>query len=82
MAYALSTNERNVPSGTLSKLIIVDIAPSIGSLSPEFMKYTEAMQKIEDLPAGVIKTRTDADHRLKAYEEVRSLTLVISSRLV
>ncbi|KAF8958234.1 Alpha/Beta hydrolase protein [Flammula alnicola] len=46
MTYALSLKEANVPPGTLSYLIVDDIAPSI----------------------GVIKTRTDADHRLKAYE--------------
>ncbi|KAF4613843.1 hypothetical protein D9613_008090 [Agrocybe pediades] len=81
MAYALSTKERNVPPGTLSKLIVVDIAPSIGSLSPEFKKYTEAMQKIEDLPAGVIKTRTDADHRLRAYEEDMSVRQFLLTNL-
>jgi hypothetical protein len=70
MTYALSTKETNVPADTLSHLIVADIAPSIGKLSDEFMTYIKAMQKIEALPPGVIKTRTDADIRLKAYEPV------------
>ncbi|KAF8960055.1 alpha beta-hydrolase, partial [Flammula alnicola] len=68
MTYALSLKEANVPPGTLSHLIVDDIAPSIGNLSAEFRQYISLMQKIESLPPGVIKTRTDADHRLKAYE--------------
>ncbi|PPQ83488.1 hypothetical protein CVT25_006978 [Psilocybe cyanescens] len=68
MAYALSLKKWDVSPGTLSKLIIADIAPSIGSLSPEFIRYIGAMQKIEALPPGVIRTRTDADHKLQPYE--------------
>ncbi|KDR78645.1 hypothetical protein GALMADRAFT_244117 [Galerina marginata CBS 339.88] len=68
MAYALSLKDLNVEPGTLSQLISVDIAPSIGSLSPEFMQYISVMQKIQSLPPGVIKTRTDADHQLRPYE--------------
>lgn len=63
--------ELDVSSDILSQLIVVDIAPSIGKLSNEFRMYISAMQEIEALPAGVIKTRTDADNRLKAYEAVR-----------
>ncbi|KAF8960026.1 Alpha/Beta hydrolase protein [Flammula alnicola] len=68
MAYALSLKEANVPAGTLSHLIIVDTAPPTDSLSAvaaEFRQYISAMQKIESLPPGVIKTRADADHMLK-----------------
>ncbi|KAH9481824.1 Abhydrolase domain-containing protein C22H12.03 [Psilocybe cubensis] len=68
MSYALSLEKWNVSPGTLGKLIIADIAPSIGNLSPEFIRYIGAMQKIEALPFGKIKTRTDADHILQAYE--------------
>lgn len=70
MSYALSTKALNIPSDRLSQLIVVDIAPSIGKLSSEFISYVSAMQEIEALPPGVIKTRTDADNKLKVYESV------------
>lgn len=70
MAYALSQDAWGVSPGTLSNLIAVDIAPSIGSLSPEFIRYIGAMQKIEALPPGVINTRADADLKLQPYESV------------
>ncbi|KAJ3506966.1 hypothetical protein NLJ89_g6566 [Agrocybe chaxingu] len=68
MAYALSLDTYQAPRDTLSHLIISDIAPSIGKLSNEFMKYVEVMQRIEALAPGVIKTRADADKRLQPYE--------------
>jgi hypothetical protein len=71
MAYALSLKANGETTTPLSHLIVVDIAPSIGSLSPEFIQYIHVMQKIEALPPGVIKTRTDADNILKSYEPVR-----------
>ena len=76
MSYALATNTLNIPSDRLSQLIVVDIAPSIGKLSSDFISYVSAMREIEALPPGVIKTRTDADNILKAYEPVCFLTLV------
>ncbi|KAF8173057.1 mitochondrial protein [Pholiota molesta] len=81
MTYALSTKETNVPADTLSHLIVADIAPSIGKLSDEFMTYIKAMQKIEALPPGVIKTRTDADIRLKAYEPDLSIRQFLLTNL-
>ena len=71
MAYALSLKANGETTIPLSQLIVLDIAPSIGSLSPEFVQYIDIMQKIETLPLGAIKTRTDADNILKAYESVR-----------
>ena len=71
MAYALSLKSNGETTIPLSQLIVLDIAPSIGSLSPEFIQYIDIMQKIEALPPGVIKTRTDADNILKTYESVR-----------
>jgi len=70
MAYALSL-KANGATAPLSQLMVLDIAPSIGSLSPEFIQYIHIMQKIEALPPGSIKTRTDADNILKLYESVR-----------
>ena len=71
MAYALSLKANGGSASPLSQLIVLDIAPSIGSLSPEFIQYIDIMQKIEALPPGAIKTRTDADNILKSYESVR-----------
>ena len=71
MAYALSLKANGESASPLSQLIVLDIAPSIGSLSPEFIQYIDIMQKIEALPPGAIKTRTDADNILKSYESVR-----------
>ena len=71
MAYALSLKANGETTTPLSQLIVLDIAPSRGSLSPEFIQYINVMQKIEALPPGVIKTRTDADDILKQYESVR-----------
>jgi len=76
MAYALSL--KAIP---LSHLIVVDIAPSIGSLSPEFIQYIDIMKKIEALPPGVIKTRTDADHRLQPYESDLSIRQFLLTNL-
>jgi hypothetical protein len=52
---------------TLSHLIVADIAPSKGPLSPDFISYTEAMQAIES--AGV-KTRKEALEILHEVEQV------------
>ena len=65
MTFALDST---LPSDLLSNLIVVDIAPSIGALSPEFQGYIEAMKKIE---ASQVKTRQEADHLLRPFEQVR-----------
>ncbi|KAF9478860.1 mitochondrial protein [Pholiota conissans] len=81
MTYALSVKEFNIPEDTLSHLIVADIAPSIGKLSTEFSTYISIMQKIEALPPGVIKTRSDADARLKAYEPDLSIRQFLLTNL-
>ncbi|KJA20544.1 hypothetical protein HYPSUDRAFT_43037 [Hypholoma sublateritium FD-334 SS-4] len=81
MTYALSTKTLNISSDRLSQLIVVDIAPSIGKLSSEFISYVSAMQEIEALPPGVIKTRTDADNKLKAYESDLSVRQFLLTNL-
>ena len=70
MSFALALQNDKASTNVLSNLIVADIAPSIGSLSPEFIRYISAMQKIESLAPGVIKTRTDADKELQPYEQV------------
>ncbi|KAI0090360.1 Alpha/Beta hydrolase protein [Irpex rosettiformis] len=49
----------------LTHLIVADIAPSKGALSPEFQRYVEAMKKIED---SKVSTRQEAQQILTPYE--------------
>ena len=56
-----------LPFDLLSNLIVADIAPSIGALSPEFQGYIQAMKKIED---SEVKSRQEADRLLKPFEQV------------
>ncbi|KAF7977043.1 hypothetical protein HWV62_4810 [Athelia sp. TMB] len=63
MAVALNPD---LPRHTLSNLIVADIAPSKGDLSPEFRSYVEAMKKIE---ASKVSTRKEAQAILAEYEE-------------
>lgn len=70
MAYALSKPD------SLSSLVVADIAPSIGALSPEFIQYVSLMQEIENLPPGKIKTRSDADKILLSHNIV-SLVFIV-----
>ena len=72
MSFALALQNEKSATNVLSKLIVADIAPSTGDLSPDFVRYISAMQEIEALAPGVIKTRTDADKRLQSYEQVMS----------
>ena len=64
MAVALNPD---LPTNALSNLIVADIAPSKGDLSPEFKAYVEAMKKIE---ASKVSTRKEAQAILAEYEEV------------
>lgn len=70
MAYALS-NPVNV-----SSLVVVDIAPSIANLSPEFVRYISLMQEIENLPPGKIQKRSDADEILSSHDIVSPVFIV------
>lgn len=64
MTVALSSS---LPSDLIKNLIIADIAPSRGRLSPDFEMYLEAMQKIE---AAKLKTRKEADTMLHDFVKV------------
>ena len=78
MSFALALQNEKAPiNNVLSNLIVADIAPSIGSLSPDFIRYISAMQTIEALEPGVIKTRGDADKKLQPYEQVSPLLRTI-----
>ena len=81
MSFALALQNENPESNVLSKLIVADIAPSTGNLSPDFIRYISAMQEIEALAPGIIKTRADADKKLQSYEQVMSSYYILSPTL-
>ncbi|KAJ7098647.1 alpha/beta-hydrolase, partial [Mycena belliarum] len=56
-------------TSTLSKLVVVDIAPTRGKLSEEFERYVEAMDIIE---RAKLSTRAEALEILQQYEQVTS----------
>lgn len=64
MAVALHSD---LPKDMLSNLIVADIAPSKGELSPEFKGYVEGMKKIE---ASKVASRKEAQAILTEFEEV------------
>ncbi|GAA5929560.1 hypothetical protein JCM3775_002375 [Rhodotorula graminis] len=49
----------------LSKLVVVDIAPGVGKVSPEFQAYLDAMKAIDD---AQVMSRKDADAILAKTE--------------
>ncbi|KAI0775269.1 alpha/beta-hydrolase [Trametes elegans] len=63
MTVALSPD---LPSNLLAHLIVADIAPARGALSPEFQGYIRGMKQIE---ASHVTTRRDADKILREYEQ-------------
>ena len=77
MSFALALQNEKSATDVLSNLIVADIAPSTGNLSPDFIRYISAMQEIEALAPGVIKTRTDADKKLQTYEQVTSFRFIL-----
>lgn len=69
MSFALNPD---LPHGVLSKLIVADIAPSKGDISPEFQNYVKGMQKIE---ASKVSSRKEAQNILSEYERVNGFQL-------
>ncbi|GAA5916215.1 uncharacterized protein JCM6883_000692 [Sporobolomyces salmoneus] len=49
----------------LSKLVVVDIAPGVGKISPEFQAYLDAMKEIDD---AQVHSRKEADSILQKTE--------------
>ncbi|KAI0688418.1 alpha/beta-hydrolase [Cytidiella melzeri] len=62
MSVALDSE---LPHDLLAHLLVADIAPSKGALSPEFQRYVEAMKKIED---SKVSTRKEAQDIMTPYE--------------
>jgi len=69
----------NLPSTLLSHLIIADIAPSRGPLSPEFRSYFRAMSEIE---SKKVTSRQQAQDILKPYEQDAMIRAFILTNLV
>jgi len=69
MALALSLAAKG-RGDLLSHLLVSDIAPTRTQLSPDFVKYIDAMNEVNDLPLGSALTRSDIDRLLQKYEPV------------
>ncbi|KAF8532296.1 alpha/beta-hydrolase [Gautieria morchelliformis] len=72
MALALSPN---LPPGLLARLIVADIAPSKGALSPEFRSYTDAMQRIEKSQITTRKAANDIIQEIESDPSIRAFLL-------
>ncbi|SCV74533.1 BQ2448_7562 [Microbotryum intermedium] len=57
------------PHEQIKQLVVVDIAPGIGAISPEFKAYLAAMKEIND---ANVMSRKEADAILSKAEPVRS----------
>jgi pimeloyl-ACP methyl ester carboxylesterase len=66
MAYALS--EAAMQEDRLEKLVVVDIAPSVGKIGQEFFEYVQAMKDVNE--AG-LSSRKEAQAALSKVESVR-----------
>ncbi|KAJ7506598.1 Alpha/Beta hydrolase protein, partial [Mycena galericulata] len=75
MTVALSS----LPASTLSKLIVVDIAPARGELSDEFKSYISAMKKIE---AAKVSNRKEANQILQEYEKNPDVRAFLLTNLI
>jgi len=76
MSLALAPS---LPENLISNLIVADIAPSRGPLSPEFRNYFKAMTRIEK---ENVKTRKEAQDILKPYEADAMVRAFILTNLV
>ncbi|KDQ59096.1 hypothetical protein JAAARDRAFT_57066 [Jaapia argillacea MUCL 33604] len=69
----------STPKELLQNLIIADIAPSKGPLSPEFTSYVDAMRKIEESEVG---SRKEAQDILSEYEQDPMIRAFLLTNLV
>jgi hypothetical protein len=68
MALAL---DPALPKDLLSRLIVVDISPAVGPISPEFRRYIDAMKEID---AAKVQTKKEGEEILKNYESVSAIS--------
>ncbi|KAK7062279.1 Alpha/Beta hydrolase protein [Favolaschia claudopus] len=76
MTVALSSA---LPESTLSKLVVVDIAPTRGELSGEFKTYISAMRTIE---AAQVSTRKEALDILQEHEKDPDICAFLLTNLI
>lgn len=76
MAFAL---DPSLPKGMLSRLVVVDVSPAVGPISPEFRRYIDAMQEID---AAKVKTKKEGEEILKKYESDASVRAFLLHNLV
>lgn len=62
MTHALSEPD------SISKLIVIDISPAKGAISPEFAKYVTGMREVNE---ARVSSKKEGDQILQSYEEVR-----------
>lgn len=72
MAFAL---DPSLPKDLLSHLVVVDISPAVGPVSPEFRRYADAMHEIDE---AKVKTKKEGEEILKKYESVSTRNSKIS----
>ncbi|KAF9266192.1 alpha/beta-hydrolase [Marasmius fiardii PR-910] len=68
-----------LPKGTLSGLVVEDIAPSRGPLSSDFRSYVEAMRAIEE---SHVKTRKEAMEILLKTEKDKEVVNFLLTNLI
>ena len=59
---------------TVSKLVVVDMAPTKLIIDAKMRSYVTVMQGMNSMPAGMIKSLVDAERFLMAFEEVSTLS--------
>lgn len=52
---------------SISKLIVIDISPAKGAISPEFKRYITGMREVD---AAEVESKKEGDKMLQSYEEV------------
>ncbi|KAB5592139.1 Alpha/beta-hydrolase [Ceratobasidium theobromae] len=76
MAFAL---DPSLPKNMLSRLVVVDISPAVGPISPEFRRYIDAMREID---TANVKTKKEGEDILKKYESDESVRGFLLHNLV
>ncbi len=69
MAVAL---DRDRPQDLLSSLVVADVSPIRGKISPEFQNYADGMIQLEKMR---VKSRKEAFDILAEYEQVNELDM-------
>lgn len=72
MALAL---DQDRPRDLLSSLVVADISPIRGKISPEFQSYADGMIQLEKMG---VKSRKEAFDKLAEYEEVSGFITIYS----